>query len=101
MRRKLIKKNFFFVRLFYLIWLWTQFVIAGNPWSYYSLDIECTWWRLFQKRGAHTKFDIYIFIGHHWHQQQSIKHKKTVAFYFEVLHLLPPPPSKKLLCMNT
>ena len=27
-----------------------------------SFDFERTWWRLFQKRVVHTKFDIYVFI---------------------------------------
>jgi len=27
-----------------------------------SFDLERTWWRLFQKRAARTKYDIYIFI---------------------------------------
>ena len=27
-----------------------------------SLDFEINWWRLFQKRDVHTKFDIYVFI---------------------------------------
>ena len=26
------------------------------------LDYECTWWRLFQKRFIHLKFDIYVCI---------------------------------------
>jgi hypothetical protein len=30
-----------------------------NYLAFQSLDFECTWWRLFQKRVVHTNFDIY------------------------------------------
>jgi hypothetical protein len=32
-----------------------------NYLAFQSFDFECTWWWLFQKRVAHTKFDIYFF----------------------------------------
>ena len=35
---------------------------ALNCLAFQSFDIEPTWWRLFQKRVVHTKFDIYVFI---------------------------------------
>ena len=31
--------------------------------TFQSFDFERTWWRLFQKRDARTKFDIYAFIN--------------------------------------
>jgi len=33
-----------------------------NYLAFQSFDIECTWWRLFQKRVICTKFDFYVFI---------------------------------------
>ena len=30
--------------------------------AFESFDFERIWWRLFQKRAIHTKFDIYVFI---------------------------------------
>ena len=30
--------------------------------AFQSLDYECTWWKLFQKRVVCTKFDIYVYI---------------------------------------
>jgi len=33
-----------------------------NYLALHSFDLECTWWRLFQRHVVHTKFDIYVFI---------------------------------------
>jgi hypothetical protein len=36
--------------------------ILANYFTFQSFDFERTWWWLFQIRGVHTKFDIYVFI---------------------------------------
>jgi hypothetical protein len=36
-----------------------------NYLTFQPFDFERTWWRLFQKRVVHTKFDIYFFISAH------------------------------------
>ncbi len=33
-----------------------------NYLTFQSVEFECTWWRLFQKRVVRTVFDIYVFI---------------------------------------
>ena len=33
-----------------------------NYLAFKYVDLECTWWRLFQKHGVRTKLDIYVFI---------------------------------------
>jgi hypothetical protein len=35
---------------------------AGQILAYQSVELERTWWRLFQKRVLCAKFDIYVFI---------------------------------------
>ena len=40
---------------------WVYIVPDEGYWAYLMKFIEhCTWWRLFQKRVVHTKFDIKI-----------------------------------------
>ena len=34
-----------------------------NYLAFQSFEFKHTWWRLFQKRVVHTKFDIYVFIS--------------------------------------
>jgi len=34
--------------------------------AFQSFDFERTWWRLFQKRVVHTKYDIYHFNYYLW-----------------------------------
>jgi hypothetical protein len=46
-----------------LLWfLWIMFSQNFKLFGFSILDFECTWWRLFQKRVVHTKFDIYVLI---------------------------------------
>jgi hypothetical protein len=35
---------------------------TSNNLDFQPFDFKCTWWRLFQKRVVHTKFDIYSFL---------------------------------------
>ena len=43
----------------YMILIWKE--VSWNI-GFQPFDFERTWWRLFQKRVVHTKFDIYVFI---------------------------------------
>jgi hypothetical protein len=38
------------------------FIAPKTYLAFQSFDFERTWWRLFQKRVVHTKFDIFVFI---------------------------------------
>ena len=45
----------------FIIYLLLTFIIFLYL-VFQSFDIECTWWKLFQKHVVHTNFDIYVFI---------------------------------------
>ena len=36
--------------------------------AFQFFDLESTWWRLYQKRIVHTKFDVYVYIIYEYYQ---------------------------------
>jgi hypothetical protein len=56
--------------------------IIGFP----IIDLERTWWRLFQKRVVHTKFDIYVF-NTMWKQLIILNSVQEVHATFVLLDL--------------
>jgi hypothetical protein len=54
--------------------------------AFQSFDFVRTWWRLFQKRVVHTKFDIYVFII-----QTYLQRLEAVMEVYHIFNLLELP----------
>ena len=82
-----------------------------NYLSFQSFNFERTWWRLFQKRVVHTKFDIYGFIQNMYFNDYINTHKvlklyliycsKIVVFFLDINECLTNPCENGGNCTNT